>query len=468
MSSRGKRKFDVDPNASDPDDYDYDASERAPPQRRRNRGTPGAKKKAPKRQRRVYGGSDVDEDDEIVSDDSFTDRSESAEPEINPATGRSVRRATKKQIKYEESEEDEIEDTPSEGDDDKPLTATRRRAKPSIEEVAKPSLIVKLKMNRAPGRNLRIRTSSKSIARGKTPEVTGTRRSSRLSHDVETPIVALSDSGRHVNVVREGTRSPEPVTTRATRGGKGPKVQQYPSAIMEASQEASMVRDEDDDGDESAGPLDELLQDAETQVEASKESSPVQEAQSKPDDEEGLEGVIQESQHDGAPDDSEEEGPVTRGGRSLRVSFATQLTHIHTDMTSQLVPDQPNRRRALMRAATSSPVPKMKRRKMGACQNQIMESASGQTPKAHRARHANVFVAGHGSRSAADSSRRRMTTRARTPRRPRKLQMNSRILGQNRDGGTTDAFLTRTWPTRQHLGVAHATQVSTIVWCAQR
>lgn len=323
MSSRTKRKFDIDPNASDPDDYDYDATERAPPQRRRNRGTPGAKKSS-KRQRRAYAGSEVDDDDEIVSDDSFTDRSESEEPEINPATGRSVRRATKKAIKYEESEEDEIEDTPSEDDDDKPLTSTRRRAKPSIEEVAKPSLIVRLKMpDRASGRSLRTRTGSKSLARGKTPEVLGTRRSSRLSHDVETPIVQLSDSGRHVDIVREGTRSPEPVLARATRGAKAPRVE-YPSAIMEASQEVSMVHnDDEDDDDEFPGPLDELLGNPETQVQASKESSPIQEAQSKPDeeDEEGMEGVIQESQHEGAAEDSdEEEGPITRGGRSLRVS----------------------------------------------------------------------------------------------------------------------------------------------------
>jgi hypothetical protein len=322
MSSRAKRKFDIDPNASDPDDYDYDATvERAAPQRRRNRGTPGAKKKSTKRQRRAYGGSDVDDDDEIVSDNSFTDRSESEEPEINPATGRSVRRATKKQIKYEESEEDEIEDTPSEVDDDKPLLASRRRAKPSIEEVEKPSLIVKLKMppDYAATRNLRIRTGSKSIARGKTPDVAGTRRSSRLSHDVEAPIVALSDSGRHVNIVREGTRSPEPIISRATRGGKGPRVQ-HPSAIMEASQETSMLHEEVED---EAGPLDALLHEAETQVQASKESSPIQEAQHEADDDDddkGMDGVIQESQHEGAAEDSdEEEGPVTRGSRNLRV-----------------------------------------------------------------------------------------------------------------------------------------------------
>ncbi|KAF1913922.1 hypothetical protein BDU57DRAFT_327367 [Ampelomyces quisqualis] len=324
MSSRAKRKFDIDPNASDPDDYDYDASERPPPQRRRNRGTPGAKKRGSKRQRRTYGGSDVDDDSEILSDDSFTDRSESEEPEINPATGRSVRRATKKQVKYQESEEDEIEATPSGSDDDEPISNTRRRAKPSVEEVEKPSLIVKLKMpDHASGRTLRTRTGSKSIARGKTPDVAGARRSSRLSHDVETPIVALSDSGKHVKIVREGTRSPEPVVSRATRGGKGLRIQ-HPSAIIEASQETSMLHEEAED---SPGPLDTLLGGPETRVQASKASSPTQEAQGHKagDDEEeqGMEGVIQESQHEGHDeDDSEEEGPITRGGRGLRSTRA--------------------------------------------------------------------------------------------------------------------------------------------------
>jgi hypothetical protein len=182
--------------------------------------------------------------------------------------------------------------------------------------------------DRASARNLRTRTGSKSLARGKTPDVPGTRRSSRLSHDVEAPIVALSDSGKHVNIVREGTRSPEPVIARATRGGKGPRVE-HPSAIMEASQETSMIhgQEEDaeaDDDEDYPGPLNALLNDAETQVQASKESSPIQEAQDHEVEEgEGqaeMDGVIQESQHEGAGEDSEEEGPVKRGGRSLRVS----------------------------------------------------------------------------------------------------------------------------------------------------
>lgn len=379
MSSRAKRKFDIDPNASDPDDYDYDDSEkRAAPQRRRTRHTPGAKKKSSKRQRRAYGGSDIDEDDEIESEDSFSERSESEEPEINPATGRSVRRATKKQIKYEESE-DEIEDTPSE--DDSPKPASRRRAQPSIEEVEKPSLIVKLKMpDHASGRNLRTRTGSKSLARGKTPEVHGTRRSTRLSHDVEEPIVQLSDSGRHVKVVREGTRSPEPVIARATRGGKGPRVQ-HPSAIMEASQETSMIRDD------SPGPLDALLVDEETQVKASKDSSPAQEAQqddAEGEDDDDMEGVIQESQHDeAAAEDSEEEGPVTRGGRNTRVCLTGYMCIPQLTSLSRTVLFQPNVNEAPMKAVTLNLQQTTKRKRK--CPSRNTKRRSSLHPKVRQA-----------------------------------------------------------------------------------
>lgn len=407
MSSRAKRKFDIDPNASDPDDYDYnDAEGRAAPQRRRQRATSarGSKKPPSKRRRRAYNGSDIEDDDAIESDDSFTERSESEEPEINPATGRSVRRATKKQVTYEESDDDEIEDTPSESDSPKP--ASRRRAQPSIEQVEKPTLIVKLKMpDHASGRNLRTRTGSKSTARGKTPDIPGTRRSSRLSHDVEAPIVELSDSGRHVNILREGTRSPEPVISRATRGGKGPRVPQ-PSIIMEASQETSMIRDE-----ESPGPLDALLAGAETQVQASKESSPIQEAQQEgddDDDDEGMQGVIQESQHEGAAEESdEEEGPVARGGRNLRVCLRYLLLFFdHVLTRPSLVPCQPSGNEALMKAATLSLLLTMRKKKR--CRPQNMAVANSQHLRAPQVQGVDriVYVGRTPGLSAADATLR--------------------------------------------------------------
>jgi hypothetical protein len=354
MSNRSKRKLEqFDPNQSDPEDLDFDATQRPSPQRRRAKQQPSrGQRKGSKRQRRGYGGSDVDEDDEILEDDSFTERSESEEVEINPSTGRSVRRAAKKQIKYEESEEDEIQDTDSQDELASP-DRRRRKAKQSIE---KPSLIVKLKMP-AKGRTLRNRQASKSVARGKTPDVTGTRRSNRLSHDVEEPMVALSDSGNHANVVRQGTRSPEPVTNvRQTRGGKAPRGTQH-SVIMEASQEDSGPRND------SPGPLDQLLAAAaagedEPQVQASPDPSPKPDDQDAEDDGEGDEmaDVIQESQEDAAgEDDSEEEGPVTRGGRTLRVCILLQMLWNATNFPRQLGQDLPSGS-ALARAVTSNPL----------------------------------------------------------------------------------------------------------------
>lgn len=334
MSNRNKRKLeDFDPNASDPNDSDFDVKAARPsPQRRRPRNrAAGSSKKTPKRQRREYRGSDVDDDDdEIVSDDSFTERSSSEEIEVNPTTGRSVRRAAQRPVKYEESDADEIEGTPSDDSEDELLAPRSRRRQTTPPK--KPSLIVKLKMpkNYNPatgGRALRSRAGSKTATtRGKTPEVphVGTRRSSRLSHDPEPrePIIALSDSGKHINIVRQGTHSPEPVLTRATRGGKGPRIE-APSTIEEVSQEASASAKSGAHETDSPGPLDDLLRGDDEDVKISHETDGEQQPPSPTQkdaeaDEEEIEGVIQESQNDAAADDSDEE-PVSRG-RNLRVS----------------------------------------------------------------------------------------------------------------------------------------------------
>lgn len=320
MSKRNKRGLrDFDPNASDPEDLDWDVAERekrASPQKKRNKRASSARQRPQKRQRRGYRGSDVEDDDEdLETDDAFTSQSSEEDLEINPATGRSVRRAAKKPIKYEEFSEDEIQDSPSDSD----IRPQRRRGKQQKE-----SLIVVLKVNptmKKPARSLRARTGSKQpMPRGKTPEVAGTRRSSRLSHDIEEPMVALTNSGKHVDIVRPGTRSPEPVVGRVMRGGKGLKQPaKHPSIIPEASHETSTREGS------PPGPLDDLLRE-DTQVEATHEHSPVEQdaqvSREEHEDEEAMEGVIQESQPEEAPEstDDDEDGPVTRAGRNLRVS----------------------------------------------------------------------------------------------------------------------------------------------------
>jgi hypothetical protein len=418
MSSRTKRKLEAfDPNASDPNDSDFDAAERPSPQRRRNRNRKrpagGGSRKGNKRARRSYNGSDVDDDeDDVEFDDSFTDRSSSEEIEINPTTGRSVRRAAQKKIKYEESDEDAeaIEDTPSEdeGESPAPRRNRRERREPSEAKPQTKSLIVRLNVGKAyfagtMGRSTR--AASKTVTRGKTPEVGITRRSSRLSHDVEQPIVALSDSGRHVNIVRPGTRSPEPVVARATRGGKGPRTQQ-PSAIIEASQETSMAREDD-----SPGPLDQILAGGDdAQVKASREVSPEQEAQQVQKDEhaeEGdMEGVIQESQHGPASEESEDEGPITRGGRNLRVGVVPFVLVSWLANFCSLAASQPSENVVQTKAATLNRRP-MTKRKRRQCPLQTTPRVGGLPPRIVAQAQVDVHLASrrrHDNRNEADAA----------------------------------------------------------------
>ena len=314
MSHRNKRRQELDPTASDPEDLDWGQESPPRPQKRRSKPSSSAKRRPNKRQRRGYHDSDdeiVDDEDEI-NDDSFASEASEEEIAINPNTGRSVRRAAQKNIKYEEPSDDEIEEATPEDDDD-PAPTPKGKARP------RKSLIIKIPMKRnIPPRATRARTGSRSLARGTTPEVTGARRSSRLSHDQEEPILALTDSGKHTVVIRPGTRSPEPQSARHTRGGKGMKT--LPSAIMEASQENSGPSMEHQD---TPGPLDDIIDDIiadNAQVQASEPGSRAgSETQVQVDEDVQMDAVIQESDHEGEAEDTDE-GPVTRGGRNLRVS----------------------------------------------------------------------------------------------------------------------------------------------------
>ncbi|KAJ9664300.1 TAT-binding protein-like protein 7, AAA ATPase [Coniosporium apollinis] len=313
MSTRTKRRLDdFDPNKSDSDDLDYGASSPGPSKRSKHIKPQGRKPK--KRQRRGYGDTDEeieDDDDEISAESSASDSEEPEEPiEVNPRTGRSVRSATKKQIKYEEKSEDDIEDT---GDDRAAVTRTPKR-KP-----ARKSLIVKLRMPQSSPRNMRARRGSRGLRQGVTPDLAATRRSSRISHDETEPMLALTDSGRHVNVVRPGTRSPEPQPPprRPTRGSKGLK--KPPSAIMEASQEASfpaeeIVMEQPESPEAAPSPVaepqvegsdDEAAAGSDTQVDAPGEAEEEEDAKMS-------EAVVQESIHE----EDSDEGPIGRTTRS--------------------------------------------------------------------------------------------------------------------------------------------------------
>ena len=314
-----KRKFDTfDPTKSDSDDLDYGAE--SPPRARSRtagRKSKSATRKPLKRRRETYedseGEIEVDSDD--VSEGVSFGRSseeEAEEAEVNPTTGRRKRKAASKPVKYEDPSDEDIEEI-SDRDPIRPTPSHRNRR--DIVLQSKESLIVKLKVpiTMESGRPTRSRTGSMPKKREPTPQIhsaAGTRRSSRISHNDEEALVALTDSGRHEQVTRAATATPEPPaqssSRRATRGGK-----KLPSAIMEASQEDSQPRQEQVEGEEFMSQLHEAAQrDPDAQVERT--SPEAEEEVIRMEVAEEVEQVVQESM------DEDDDAPVARGGRGLR------------------------------------------------------------------------------------------------------------------------------------------------------
>ncbi|KAI5369612.1 Putative ATPase family AAA domain-containing protein ATAD2 [Septoria linicola] len=252
-----KRKALIfDPNKSDSNDSDFDDDAvEARPQKRSKKSQKTSPRKRDKPRRQRYGNSsdDIEDDDSIANSEeeaSFTDSEHDRPIERNPRTGRGVRSATKKVVKYEENSEDEDEIAATDSDHD-PAPSTSARSKQARRALlTKPTLIVRLKVPPYSMENERVtrtRTGSRASRRAPTPTLhtqgsAGGRRSSRLSHDDANDLVALTDSGRHHLVTRAGSGTPQPsAARRATRGGKGLASKKPPSAIFEVSHEGSIA-----------------------------------------------------------------------------------------------------------------------------------------------------------------------------------------------------------------------------------
>lgn len=293
--ARYKRKLeDFDPNRSDSDDLDYGAAESPPakrPQRTAQKSKGGTRAKKRSRKESYVGSDDeieYDTEEDDAEEESYGDDEDDEEDMVrNPRTGRSVRTAARKAIKYEEaSGEDDDDLISADGDPD---TAPAKTRTPATAQ-----LLVKLKVpslsanNTAPqqtARTTRSRTGSKSIiTRAPTPAMTGTRRSSRISRSDDEPLQALPATGTRS---RRGTATPEPApgaTKRPTRGTKG--LRNMPSAILEESMEASQLL---------------------PQHQGAAGTAPA-------DDEITMEHIVQESQ------DDDDDAPIVKGGSRKRSS----------------------------------------------------------------------------------------------------------------------------------------------------
>ncbi|RMZ79383.1 hypothetical protein DV738_g3385, partial [Chaetothyriales sp. CBS 135597] len=235
-------------NSSD-EDYDDHVPEASAKTKSRSKRSRHHDRPAQKKKRsRKYRGSDIESDNDEDENDSeddgaWTAESEDEQIETND-NGRPLRRAAKKIKAYEEASENDSDLKTSSGEESAVVRPTKSRKGRS--------LIVKLQMTPSATPQPRARASRRrSESYGiKQPAIAsasaaGTRRSSRLSHDEEEPVVALTNSGNHIEIVREGSREPDPVLLRATKGGKGIK---YPSkSTIDEEAESGQTKAEDAD-----------------------------------------------------------------------------------------------------------------------------------------------------------------------------------------------------------------------------
>ena len=415
-----KRKIeDFDPNKSDSADSTYGASASKPTRSRPSKSQ--RTKPARKRQRRDLDGSvDLSEDDDDISEESlhqepFVDEEAT---DYDDVTGRPKRKATVKRQTYQEPDsEDDIEDSGLE----RLVTPKKRKAQQSK--------IVRLRYtpqptSNPPRRSTRARSGSISARPSSAGLHSGARRSSRIAHDDTEPIIALTDSGHHANIVRPGTKSPP--SGRPRMGGKGPKKGPATSVVYEEENssgqtKSEIVVDEDLRRIEVAASREDLGEDEEDpQSQPPRESNTLHRMQldalvrDPVSIDEGA--VIPESGDEGplVHEEDDDEGPISQPRRTTR---RTERTVVGPTVGQASDPEPVAARRTLRSSA--------EKRKTRSSQKTGREESSDFEPAADEAEEENVSDS-----EAAESSPRKAdddsSSSSRHPRRPAKVQSRIR------------------------------------------
>lgn len=321
MVSKRKRVLeDFDPNKSDSEDENFDPTVERPRKSSKKARPSRAGNPSRKRAHR-YRGSDIDDDEEELSDsqeedfaEDFDDDEEDEDAPVN-AAGRRARKAAVKHQNYKESSEDELEEG-SKSDSE------------TLEEPPKPTVRRLVKLRVPP-----------------TPSGAVTRRATRAHTEDAEEFVELSNSGRHAVISRDSrSRSPES-HARNTRSSRGMKGLKKPETIEEATQETSSREIK------SVDEIDELSQDIELiekkeQVEDPTALEPEKQPEQDPEQEEEQDAEHDEEMNDAdnekatgddAPvetvedDDDEDDVPITRRTRGARASISAPTEDAESD-----------------------------------------------------------------------------------------------------------------------------------------
>ncbi|ELR04240.1 hypothetical protein VC83_00293 [Pseudogymnoascus destructans] len=326
-----KRKLEhFDPNKSDSNDDDYESG----PERRTSRKSVGRSKSkggasAKKKKRAKYRGSDVDDDDDDLTDDSLLDQSfdEEAEEPERTETGRPLRGAVKKSVKYEESESDAEDAATDNNDDDEDIS------RPNTRSPKKMVITLKVKTP-VPSSKRTTRAGSVRASAEPTTAANRPRRNTRAhTEEVDEGLVALSNSGRHA-VVQGSSPTPEnSKALRPMRGGKGLKMPAG-ETILEASHESTLPEEEEGWGGD--GEAIEVDEETKGDIEIGDSHATKDDTQAFSEKDEGTGDLVAElttaaAAGDGAndeeDDDEDDELPVSRT-RVNRTSVSQTLTNI--------------------------------------------------------------------------------------------------------------------------------------------
>ncbi|KAG6308082.1 hypothetical protein E4U44_007588 [Claviceps purpurea] len=304
MVSKRKRVLeDFDPNKSDPEDENFDPSEpKAPRSSKKPRPSRrGSRSSGVRRRGHRYRGSDIEDDDEILSDSlaegSFeADESDFEDAPVN-AAGRRTRKAARARHSYRESSADEEAEEAVAGDLDD--------AVPKAEQPV--------------GRSTRRLVKLKVPQSSTTPSIR--RRATRASTADAEEFVELSNSGKHAVASRDSrSRSPETYlrNSRPVRSAKA--MHTAPETIEEATHEISFQAaydaDEPDELSHEYRPV--QKKEHEENVAATEAEDDVQYAKSEvaPPAEAGDDDIDNDNDHDEEEDD--DDVPIMRRTRGSR------------------------------------------------------------------------------------------------------------------------------------------------------
>ena len=343
MPTRGSKRgpHDWDPNKSDPEDETYGTSVSKPPKSKHARSK--SSKSARRRQRQGYSSDDNDEELDSLSSDGEEDfgasEEENEQDELEyGASGRPRRKAAPSKpildksgsededIGNEDQSEEEAIASESDGKEGQVTPKNRRGAaqRKIVRLRGTPGKFPpKLSPSGPTRRSTRARSSSVTASRPSSSHKAPSRRSSRIAQDDTEGIYALSNSGHHVETLRQATSSPPPTSARPQTGGKGIK-KPTTSVVYEASQESSrrskrQGTEDAEDQMEVAASRENLAEDTfdiEERVAAAAEASPA--ASHGEANEPELEvAVVPESGDEDYREDDDED-PISKPGRSLR------------------------------------------------------------------------------------------------------------------------------------------------------